>query len=270
MKVITALNEKGGVGKTTVSTHIAAGLAMFGLRVVLIDADAQGNAGRQLAGEYNEVKENPALFNIVIRGESWETQLQTAPKSAWAINGEANGELYVLTSNIETRAIPMLTDDAMAIQARLSELDGWADVVVVDTSPTPSMLHSMVYMATTHIIHPTECEALSLEGIAKTIKHMDLLNKARSQYGFEPVQLVGVQPTMYDMRTNAHDYGLRLLADKFKRALMPPIPVRTAWRDASWARKTVFAHAPQSQATTEAYGLVERVAKALKLEVAHE
>lgn len=267
MKVITALNEKGGVGKTTISTHIAAGLAMMGNRVVLIDADAQGNAGRQLAGENNEIKELPGLYSLVIRQEPWETCLQIAPKSAWAVGGVASGELYVLTSNIETRAIPMLTDDAMAIQDRVSELEGWADVVVIDTSPTPSMLHSMVYMATTHIIHPTECEALSLEGIAKTIRHMDMLNKARAQYGFEPVELVGVQPTMYDVRTNAHDHGLRLLAGKFKNSLMPAIPVRTAWRDASWARQTVFAHAPTSQASIEAYCLVERVAKALGLEV---
>lgn len=268
MIVITALNEKGGVGKTTVAVHIAAGLAMMGWRVVLMDADAQSNAGRQLAGKNNAIVELAGLYDLVIKKKQWDDVLQEAPMDAWATGGQASGELWVLTSNIETRAIPMLTDDAMAIQDRISELEGWADVVVIDTSPTPSMLHSMVYMATTHIIHPTECEALSLEGIAKTIEHMDSLNKGRSLYGLEPVRLLGVQPTMYDVRTNAHDYGLRLLAQKFKHQLMPAIPVRTAWRDASWARKTVFANDPTSQASLEAYGLVERVAKALALEVA--
>lgn len=256
MKVITLLNEKGGVGKTTASTTIAAGLAMKGARVVLIDGDAQANSTSQL-----RVTEEGGLYKLLVHEAEWGDVLRRAPVEAWGV--DPRGELLVLPSNLETRVIPMLVDDATLLRERIEELNGWADFVVIDTSPTPSMLHSMIYVATTFVMYPTQCEMLALEGLAKSIDHMDKLNNNRRMIGLDDAVLLGIQPMMYDVRTNAHDYGLSLVLSEFKRKAFPAMPMRTVWRDAGFAKRTMFAHAPDNIAAVEAWAMVERVEKGM-------
>jgi chromosome partitioning protein len=262
MQVIALINEKGGVGKTTLATHIAAGLAMRGRRVVLIDADSQANSTTQLGVPETMQR---GLFNLLIQEAEWADMLVRSPREVWSPRGSlaSRGDLIVLPGNIATRAIPMMTDDVALLYQRMQELDGWADVVVVDTSPTPSMLHSTVYVATDYILFPTKCEMLSLDGLNKTRLHLEKVNQNREALDRPTVELLGVQPVMYDVRTNAHDYGLGLLVNEFKRRAMPAIPMRTAWRDASFAGRTLFAYRPEDVATREAYALVDRVERGI-------
>lgn len=259
MKVITTLNEKGGVGKTTVSIHIAAGLAIKGYRVLLIDADAQGNATQEL-----NVEEYGGLYRLLGQDAQWGDVLREPVAATWAGEQDAKGSLWVVPSNIETRVIPMVTDNAMILRERLEDIEDSLDVVIVDTSPTPSMLHSIIYMATDYLIYPTKCESLSLEGLNKTIGHMEMLNGSRERAGLPHAALMGVQPTMYDPRTNAHDLGLEFVVKAFRRQTWPALPVRTVWRDRSWERKTLYAYAPEHVATDEAWAMVDRVEKGIK------
>jgi cellulose biosynthesis protein BcsQ len=227
--------------------------------VVLLDADSQANATTQLG---IPEKLGRGLYNLMIHEAEWADVLVRSPREVWApqpVPLVAKGDLIVCPSNLETRLIPMMTDDATLLFERLKELDGWADVVVIDTSPTPSMLHSHIYVASDYLVFPTKCEMLSLEGVNKTMAHLRKVNRTREGLGLPTAELLGVQPTMYDVRTNAHDYGLGLIRAQFHRTGYPAIPVRTAWRDASFAGKTLFAYSPQDEATAHAWGLVERV-----------
>ena len=72
MRVITLLNEKGGVGKTTLAIHIAAGLSLRGYTVVLVDADPQGNATTALG-----LAKEPAVHDLIVRNASWRDSLRT-------------------------------------------------------------------------------------------------------------------------------------------------------------------------------------------------
>lgn len=260
MKTITLLNEKGGVGKTTLAIHIAAGLAIRGKRVVLVDADAQANSTSQL-----QIAEAPGIHDLLVREAEWNDVLKRTDAAVWAGAAGAAGELYVLPSDIETRVIPMLVDDAMLMRERLQDLDGWADVVVIDTSPTPSMLHALLYVASDYMIYPTKCELLSLEGLQKSRRHMAGLNKHRAAFGLPETELMGIQPTLYDARTNAHDYGLGLLRETFHRQAWNALPVRTIWRDCGWERKTLFAYAPPThEVLKEVWAMVDRVEKGMQ------
>jgi chromosome partitioning protein len=258
MIVIAFGNEKGGVGKTTLATHVAAGLASRGRRVVLIDADSQSHSTTQLGVPKTMQR---GLFNLLIDEAEWADTLVTSPREVWAPPGSlaSRGDLIIAPGNLKTRVIPMLTSNARLLHDRLDELRGWADVVVIDTSPTPSMLHTMIYVATDYMVFPTTCEMMSLDGVNQTIQHLEAANAARSIAGRAEAVLLGVQATMYDVRTNAHDYGLGLIRQKFRRKGWNAIPVRTAWRDASYARRTLFAYCPHEDATTHAWALVDRV-----------
>ena len=253
MKVITLLNEKGGVGKTTLSTHIAAGLAIQGKRVLLIDTDAQANAGTSLG-----IPETGGLYQLIVKDAEWRDVLAVPSREKWG--GEnSSGSLWVVPSNIETRAIPMLVSDVSILRDRLEEIAVQVDVCVIDTSPTPSMFHSMIYVASDYMIYPTQAEILSMYGVAKSVSHLTQIKNTRPMLGMPSTKLIGIQPMMYAANTLAHQHGLNLIREQFKALVWDPIPARTIWREASFSQKTLFAYAPDSPATQETWALIERV-----------
>lgn len=251
-KVLTLLNEKGGVGKTTLAVHIAAGLAMDGLRVALIDADSQGSATISL-----NMQKQPLLHDLLVRGLPWADCLQKVPDDRVA--AKVKGELLLVPSNIETRVIPMLINDAFTVADRLAEIEGIIDVVVFDTPPTPSLLHGAIYMATDYIIYPTIPAALAIDGLRESLGHRAAASNERNRYGLEDVKIGGIIPTMYQTGHNAHDFGLSVLTKQFKNAVWGPLPIRTGWQKAQFARKTVWAWDAADDAAIHAWDVVNRV-----------
>src|SRR5690349_6791367 len=144
MKVISLINEKGGVGKTTLAAHIAAGLAIRRYRVVLADAAPQGHATLSLG-----LRKERGLYDLVGRDAPFKDVLRLVPPDVYGIPGAAHkGELYVIPSNAETRNIANTISDPFTADDRLTELEDLIDIVVFDTSPTPSLLHGAIYLAT--------------------------------------------------------------------------------------------------------------------------
>lgn len=257
MKVITLLNEKGGVGKTTLSTHIAAGLAIQGKRVLLIDTDAQANSTTSL-----RVPESAGLYRLLVQDAEWREVLVVPERAAWTAQ-EPKGSLWLLPSNIETRAIPMVVDDVRILIERLDEISAQLDYVVIDTSPTPSLLHSMIYLASDYMVYPTQSEILSMYGLAKSVSHMKRSKETRKVFGLSETCLIGVQPMMFQGNTLAHQHGLQMIQEQFKQLVWEPIPARTIYREASFAQQTLFAYAPGNPATNELWGMVERVKRGI-------
>lgn len=257
MKTITLLNEKGGVGKTTLATHIAAGLALEGQRVLLIDTDAQANAGSSLG-----IAETGGLYQLIVKDAEWRDVLAVPNPEVWG-RQKPDGCLWVLPSNIETRAIPVLVSDVGILRERLEELEVQIDVVVIDTAPTPSMLHSMIYVASDYMIYPTQCEILSMFGVAKSVSHLTQIKNTRPMLGFPSTKLIGIQPMMYAGNTLAHQHGLKLIQEQFKSLVWEPIAARTIWREASFAQRTLFSYAPDNAATEETRALIERVKRGI-------
>jgi chromosome partitioning protein len=258
MKVITLLNEKGGVGKTTIATHVAAGLAIRGYRVLLIDADPQGHSTKLMGN-----KEFGGLYRLVAQEAEFNQVLRLPEAEVYAGQYKTEGKLYLLPGNLETRAIPLVVSDGMLLHERLQEVEDYIDVVVIDTSPTPSLLQVMIFLATDYVLFPTQCEGLSLDGLAKSTFRTTENNGQRKGYGLNKIKMLGVQPTMFDARTNAHTLGLGQINSHFQSMAWEPMAMRTVWRDASMALRSVFAYAPSHEATEEAWCLIDRIQKGI-------
>lgn len=258
MQVITLLNEKGGVGKTTSAVHIAAGLAIKGQKVLLIDSDAQGHSTARLG-----LKEFGGLYRLLVQESEWKSVLFEVPAAKWAgsYTVKGDGQLIVLPSNIETRLIPMAVDDITLLRERLEDLGDYFDTVVIDTSPTPSLLHTMIYVATDMMVYPTQCQYLAMDGLGKSIRHIQKMNDQRGALGLEAAVMGGVLPTMFDGRTEAHRQALAGLQKHYGANVLPSLRNLTAWREAEFKRETLFAYARNSEAETDMW----RVIDALKI-----
>lgn len=259
MKVITLLNEKGGVGKTTLATHIAAGLAVKDHRVLLIDADPQGHA-TVMCGLAKE----PGLYDLLVRDAPFKEVLRFVPPDQYQIPGKpVVGQLFVIPSNVETRNIANSTSDAFGLHDRLQELESAIDFVVFDTSPTPSLLHGSIYLATDAIIYPTKCEYLSFDGLVESINHRNSAQTYRDKWNLGSINILGIVPTMFRTQTIEHAENLAALQKQFGKLVWPPMMQRTIWAEAATLRRPVFSAAPDSKAAGEAWTLVERVEGAM-------
>jgi chromosome partitioning protein len=257
MKVITLLNEKGGVGKTTLSTHIAAGLAIRGLRVVFVDADPQANSTKVFG-----LPKAPHFHDLIVRGKAWAEALQLVHPDVY---GEPHrvpaGQLLVVAGDKESRTIPLNISDPRVVRIRFNELRKHVDYIIVDTPPTPSLLHAAIVAASDFIIAPTDCEAFSaLDGLHETVQSAGQVYKATGQ---KTGQVIGIVPNRYNAKTIVHTEVLQHLRKTYGDLVWPEINQATIIARAQLERQFLFGYAPESRATGQMWELIDRIWEAI-------
>lgn len=246
MIVVTIGNEKGGVGKTTTATTLAAGLAQRGKRVLLIDADPQGHATRALG-----LPKEPGLYNWLVREADYREVLRRIPPERYG--GAENTMLYLIPSNVETRNIATSISDAYAVADSLEPLKPLFDFCLIDTSPTPSLLHGAIYLASDYTIYPTLCEYWSFDGLSESI------GRQESVAHVHKVKILGIIPFRVRLQTLEHSENLERLHERFANLVWEPIPDSIVWAEAASFQVPVFVHAPDHSASKIAWQMVERL-----------
>lgn len=253
MKVITIGNEKGGVGKTTTATTLAAGLASRGKRVLLIDADAQGHATKALG-----FQKEPSLYNWLVREADLNSVLHPVPPERYG--GTDKTRFYLISSNVETRNIASSISDAYAVHDNLEPLQEIFDYCFIDTSPTPSLLHGAIHLATDYVIFPTLCEYWSFDGLAES------LNRQQAVRHLHNVKILGVIPYRVRLQTLEHSENLERLRAQFGHLVWEPVPESIVWAEATAFQVPVFVYAPDHTATEAAWKLVDSFLQAIATE----
>lgn len=236
---LAIFDHKGGTGKTTTSVSLAAGLAMRGLRVLLVDTDSQGNVGVSLG-----VKADKTLYHVLVMG--------ARPESA-AVHVRPN--LDLVTSN-ETLAAAELylagrQNRDRVLSERLAPAFASYDVVLLDCSPSLSLMNQNALVAVEGIVVPVACDFLSLVGVRQVVKTVKNVNSLLHH----PVQIHGVLPTFFDARARICRDALDALKDHFGDRVLPPIRSATRLKEAPAQGKTIFEMAPESNAA-EDYGRI--------------
>lgn len=255
MKVITLLNEKGGVGKTTLATHIAVGLALRGNRVLLVDADPQANATTALG-----IQKSPVFHDLIVRHSAWRDAMFPI---AWNVISDEpvdDGRLILVPGNDESRVVPMEISSDTLIRQRFRELGNAVDYIIVDTSPTPSLLHSSIMLASDYVLAPTDCEAFSaLDGLVQTIAHTGSIHEQAAQQNVEIATLAGIIPNKYRSTTLTHTEILSHLKNEYGRMVWPPVPLAVVFAQAQLERKFLYQFAPESKITWLLWQMVDKI-----------
>ncbi len=264
MQTITLLNEKGGVGKTTLAVHLAMAAAATGKRVMLIDTDPQGHStlrcGFPKAGK---------IYDLLVRDEDWSECAVLVPYKRYARDGYTPGKLYLLPSNVETRNISGSIDSVEKLAVRIEELreDDLVDLVIIDTSPTPSLFHASIYIATDGIIFPTTLAFTSFDGLNMGMLHKQGADVGRkSRFQMPPIQLLGIVPIMSRLATLEQADNLAELKKNYGESVWPDLPLRTLWTETESRALPVWQLDPQSDATKEFWSVYAKLEELLHVE----
>jgi chromosome partitioning protein len=212
-RVLAVANQKGGVGKTTTSVNLAAGLAQAGKRVLLVDLDPQGNA--TMGSGIDKSKLARTVYHVLL-GLGEIAGIRTRSEQGGYDLLPANRELA--GAEVELVGLP---NREGRLRAALATVENDYDFVLIDCPPSLSLLTVNAFVAAEQVLIPMQCEYYALEGLS------DLVGTIKRVRGnLNPrLEIAGLLRTMFDPRnTLAHQVSQQLeqhFGDKVYKTLVP-------------------------------------------------
>ncbi|MBF0378715.1 MAG: ParA family protein [Desulfamplus sp.] len=237
--------SKGGVGKTTTSVNLSAGLALAGFKVLLIDTDTQGQSA----------------YNLGKKPNAGLTELLTGELSAKEATIEARKNLWLLSGGRSLAGVKRIIDkktigQEWTLSEALTEVDQQYDFVIIDTSPGWDSLTINVMFYVTEVLVPVALEAMPYQGLTEFIKSLSSIHKYRKD-----VALKYIVPTFMDTRVKHPQEIFKKLKQLYSEYICKPIRYNEHFSEAPSYGKTIFEYAPGCNGALDYKELIRKVAQ---------
>ena len=188
-KIISVANQKGGVGKTTTTINLSTMLEKKGKKVLLIDADPQGNATSGVGAEKDV---EFSTYDILVG----EVEMDEVVEKTVIKN------LLVCPSNInlagaEVELVSMMSRE-QRLKEKLEKIKNNFDYILIDCPPSLGLITLNAFTASDSVLIPVQCEYYALEGLGQLLNTINLVKKHLNK----DIEIEGALLTMYDARTN--------------------------------------------------------------------
>ncbi|HSF68672.1 MAG TPA: ParA family protein [Nitrospiraceae bacterium] len=203
-RIVAIVNQKGGVGKTTTAVNLAAGVALMGKRVLLVDMDPQGNATSGLGIDPRSLQ--ITVYNCLINYVKFQDALRVTEVTGLSLlpaNADLSGAEIELV-NIEERE--------KLLRNFLRDINPMFDVIFLDCPPTLGILTVNALVAAQSILVPVQCEYYAMEGLSRLVGNIDRVRQA-----FNPeIKFEGIILTMFDARNTLARQVVEQVREHFK------------------------------------------------------
>ena len=214
MKVISVINQKGGVGKTTTVINLGASLALLNKKTLIVDLDPQGN----LSSGINLSKEDLATKNTYSAleedGRLSENALPTGIDKLFAVGADSN------LAGAEVELVSVVGREYRLKESMSVGLEDY-DYVLIDCPPSLGLLTINALSASQSYLIPMQCEFFSMQGLASIMKTASIVKKHLNP----SLDLEGILLTMYDSRSNLSKQVMNevkdFVGDKLFKTLVP-------------------------------------------------
>ena len=195
-KIISLVNQKGGVGKTTTSINLSASLAVLGKKVLLIDLDPQGNTTTGVGINKGDIEKS--IYDVLIgKCNIKEAVIKTKFTNLYLLAGTINlAGLEIDFEEMKKQDNGFIKGEQLRVH--LDEIKEDYDYIIIDCPPALSLITTNALTASNSVIIPVQCEFFALEGITQLLKTIMLAQKTLNP----TLDIEGVLLTMLDSRTN--------------------------------------------------------------------
>lgn len=250
MHVISILNHKGGVGKTTTTANLGAGLAILGYKVLLIDLDGQENLSYSFG-----VSDAPDNIYQAMRGYLKYLPIQ-----------EVKERLYLVPSNLDLSASELeLANEPgreQILKNLLKKVTQDYDFALIDCPPSIGVLTINALTASSYVIIPVEAEAFALKGMMKLT---ETIEKVRDRLN-DHLKIMGVLITKYDQRKTTNKLIQERLASSNELGKTFDTIIRTnaSLSSAQLGREDIFSFDPKSNGAEDYLRLSQEVVRIIE------
>lgn len=235
--------SKGGVGKTTTSVNLSAGLALAGYKVLLVDTDTQGQSSYILGK-----RTRAGLTELLTKELTPEECIVRARKNLWLLSGGKS--LAGVKRIIDRKSFGA----EWTLAEAMKEMDTRYDFVIIDTAPGWDQLIVNVLFYATEVLVPVALEVMPLQGLSEFMKSLGAIQKYRKE-----ITLKYIVPTFLDTRIKGPEAIHSQLAKLYSEYMCTPIRYCESLSEAPSYGKSIFEFAPGSTGSADYRELVRQV-----------